>query len=273
MIDKALTWEEAVEWLRSQPDKEELVKTCYYDDPLFEAAGRFHQSSEWKEIQKRLPPRKGIVLDLGAGRGISSYAFAHDGWEVIAVEPDRSTIVGALAIRQLANETKLPVSVFQTFAETLPFKNNSFDLVYGRQILHHAQNLSQMCNEISRVLKPGGIFIATREHVISKPTDLNCFLEQHPLQKMYGGENAYLLKTYTHAIQQNGIQIDEILNPFASDINLFPQSRMIIKNKIAKKIHFPFPSLVPTTVLMIIGRFNGNPGRLYSFIGRKIHDP
>lgn len=272
MNDKALTWEEAVIWLRSQPDPAELVKACYFDDPLFEAAERFHQSTEWKEIQNRLQQHKGRVLDLGAGRGISSYAFAHDGWEVIAIEPDRSTIVGAMAIRQLADETKFPVSVLQTFAETLPFKDNSFDVVYGRQILHHARDLLVMCNEISRVLKPGGLFIATREHVISKPADLKWFLEQHPLQKMYGGENAYLLQHYTNAIQQSGIQINEILNPFASDINLFPESQMTIKKKIAQKIHFPFPSLIPTVLLTVIGKFNNNPGRLYSFIGRKTHD-
>jgi hypothetical protein len=108
--------------------------------------------------------------------------------------------------------------------------------------------------------------------VISKPTDLNCFLAQHPLQKMYGGENAYLLQNYTNAIQQSGIHINEILNPFASDINLFPESQMTIKNKIAQKIHLPFPSLIPAAVLKVIGKFNHNPGRLYSFIGRKTHD-
>lgn len=269
MKDNPLTWEEAVEWLRSQPDQIELIKNCYYDDPLFDAAERFHKSNEWKEIQNRLPHCKGKILDLGAGRGISSFAFAQEGWEVVAIEPDRSIIVGTKAIKQLANETNLPISVLQSLAETLPLKNNSFDVVYGRQILHHAQDLSIMCNEIFRVLKPGGIFIATREHVISKPEDLNQFLSQHPLHKMYGGENAYLLKTYIFAIQQSGISITEILNSFASDINLFPVSRLTIKSIIAKKIHFPFPSLIPMIIVKLFGKFDDNPGRLFSFFGMK----
>lgn len=259
-------------WLRSQPDQVDLVKACYYDDPLIEAADRFYKNTEWREIRKRLPQRKGRVLDMGAGRGISSYAFARDGWDVIAIEPDCSPIVGAVAIKQLAKDSGLSISVIQTFVETLPFKNQSFDVVYGRQVLHHAQNLSNMCNEISRVLKPGGLFIATREHVISKPTDLDIFLAQHPLQKLYGGENAFLLENYIDAIQQSGITINEILNPFASDINLFPESQELIKIKIAKKIHFPIPSLIPTVMLQMIGKFNHIPGRLYSFVGRKIYD-
>jgi hypothetical protein len=113
--------------------------------------------------------------------------------------------------------------------------------------------------------------MATREHVISKTTDLNRFLAQHPLQKMYGGENAYLLQDYVNAIRGSGIQITEILNPFASDINLFPESTMTTKSKIAKKMHFPFPSLIPSAVLKILGRISQTPGRLYSFIGRKAY--
>ena len=175
MNDNQLTWEEAVEWLRSQPDQAGLVKACYYDDPLHDAAARFHQSTEWKEIQRRLPEQRGRVLDLGAGRGISAFAFARDGWGTIAVEPDRSAIVGARAIEQLSLDSGLPIQVVQALAETLPFRDNTFDVVYGRQILHHANDLTSMCNEISRVLKPGGIFIATREHVISSLSDLNLF--------------------------------------------------------------------------------------------------
>jgi SAM-dependent methyltransferase len=269
MNDKSLTWEEAVIWLRSQPDQNDLVKACYYDDPLIDAADRFYHNSEWTEIQNRLKGKSGRILDLGAGRGISSYAFARDEWEVVAIEPDPSRIVGAGAIRELAANANLPISVIQTFAESLPFRNNSFEVVYGRQVLHHAHDLPKMCNEIFRVLKPDGIFIATREHVISKSEDLSIFLARHPLQKMYGGENAYLLKHYLNALNDSGIQITEILNPCASDINLFPESLDSMKKKMSKKIFFPFPSLIPNNLMKLWGLLDQTPGRLYSFIGRK----
>lgn len=269
MNDKFRTWEEAVIWLRSQPDQTDLIRACYYDDPLVEAAGRFYHSSEWTEIQKRLKGKRGKILDLGAGRGISSYAFACDGCEVIAAEPDSSRVVGTKAIRCLAENSNLPISVIQSFAESLPFRDDTFDVVYGRQVLHHAQDLPRMCREILRVLKPGGIFLATREHVISKPGDLLIFLKYHPLQKMYGGENAYLLKQYLNTLHDSGIQITEILNPYASDINLFPESHETVKKNIAGKIFFPFPTLIPDFMLHLVGKFNKTPGRLYSFIGRK----
>jgi hypothetical protein len=34
MSVKMLTWEQAVQSLRNQPDQKELVQYCYYDDPL-----------------------------------------------------------------------------------------------------------------------------------------------------------------------------------------------------------------------------------------------
>ena len=45
-----ITWEEAVEQLRRDPAQEELVRSCYYDDPLIAAAERFAASEEWEAV-------------------------------------------------------------------------------------------------------------------------------------------------------------------------------------------------------------------------------
>ena len=185
-----MTWEQAVQWLREQPGQSELVKACFFDDPLLNAARRFHQSEEWAETRKRLPDPRGKALDLGAGRGISSYALAKDGFYVTALEPDPSALVGAEAIRNLAEESGLPIAVAREWGERLPFADNSFDVVHGRQVLHHARSLPELCKEVARVLKPGGVFIATREHVVDVPEELPAFLASHPLHHLYGGENA-----------------------------------------------------------------------------------
>ena len=82
MSDSTHTWEDAVLWLGSQPDQADLVMACFYDDPLSAAAERYYLSSEWAV----LPPRSGLALNLGSGRGISAYALARDGWRVVALE-------------------------------------------------------------------------------------------------------------------------------------------------------------------------------------------
>jgi SAM-dependent methyltransferase len=268
MSDKLSSWEEAVVWLRSQPDQVDLVRACFYDDPLREAAERYYASTEWQAIRALLAGKHGTALDLGAGRGISSYALARDGWQVSALEPDPSNVVGAGAIRALAQEAKLDIQVEQDWGESLPYPDATFDLVHGRQVLHHARNLKQLCCEAARVLKPGGIFIATREHVISGVKDLPVFLESHPLHKMYGGEHAYLLDEYLEAIRSSGLVLTKVLNPYQSDINLFPDTKAGLKKSLARRYHCP-AMLIPDFWLTRLGARNNEPGRLYSFVARK----
>ena len=215
MNDKQLTWEEAVIWLREQPEKAKLVHDCYYDDPIEQAANRYSNSEEWLAVKKLLNKYlPGKVLDLGAGRGISSYAFAKEGCNVIALEPSSSDIVGVGAIKAINSKSSLSIKISQHHAESLPFPDNSFDIVYGRAVMHHCKNISVLCEEASRVLKPGGIFLATREHVLSQREDLQNFLDSHSLHFLYGGENAYLLDEYVNsivaAVEEQGAVLNEI---------------------------------------------------------------
>ena len=272
MKDNAMNWEQAVLWLRSQPDQNELVRACFYDDPLIEAAQRYYESGEWRALRKLLPGKPARALDVGAGRGISSYALARDGWKVAALEPDPSAVVGAEAIRSLSREAGLDVQVVQEWGERLPFPDASFDLVCCRQSLHHAQDLRQLCREIGRVLRSGGVFIATREHVISCKEDLAAFLRSHPLHHLYGGENAYLLSEYKDAIESGGIGLTRVLNPLQSEINLYPETLMGVKRRLARQVAFPFPRVIPDFVLAMLGGLINHPGRLYSFVGiRRSH--
>ena len=261
------TWEEAVIWLRSQPGQRHTVQDCFYDDPISEAAQRYYHSTEWQAVRPFLPVPAGRALDLGAGRGISSYALAREGWQVTALEPDPSTIVGAGAIRMLAHESGLPVEVVETRGEALPFPAGSFDLVHARAVLHHAHDLRAFCHEAERVLKDNGLFLALREHVISRQSDLKRFQQNHPLHNLYGGEYAFKLTEYLKSMEQAGLVVEKVLNPFESDINLFPRGREELKRILGLKV-IP-PVLVPDRLLHILGVLYRKPGRLYSFVARK----
>ncbi len=268
MKDELMSWEEAVSWLKRQPDQAELVRACFFDDPLLAAAQRYAASSEWAAVRNLLPSQPGKALDVGAGRGISSFALARDGWDTVSLEPDGSSEVGAGAIRRLAAEAGLRIEVVEQWGERLPFPDKTFDLVHCRQVLHHARNLLSLCREIGRVLKPGGIFIATREHVISRHEDLDAFLAAHPLHKLYGGETAYMLQEYEGAIRGAGIRLMSVLNPWQSDINLFPETIAGLRRRIAARFFLP-PGLIPNILLKWRGALDATPGRLFTFVGRK----
>lgn len=275
------TWEEAVAWLRQQPDQSQMVADCYYDDPLIEAAERYWRSPEWQAVQALLVGRTGLALDIGAGRGIASYALARGGFTVTALEPDPSALVGAGAIRALAGEARLPITVVEEFSERLPFADATFDVVFARAVLHHSRDLEAACREFFRVLKPGGMFLAIREHVISSPDDLPRFLTQHPLHRLYGGEHAYLLGQYHDAIVQAGFALPKTLSPWHSPVNFAPYDLASLQGELARRAGLGVPRLMHLVRALLalpgawslaralLVRLDRRPGRLYSFVATK----
>jgi len=274
-----ITWEEAVEQLRRDPAQEQLVRSCYYDDPLKAAAERFAASEEWSAVLALLPA-PGKVLELGAGRGISSYAFAKAGWKVTALEPDASDVVGAGAIRSLAQDAGVSIEVVENWGESLPFPDETFDLVYGRAVFHHARDLDAFCAEACRVLKPGGKVLLTREHVLTDEEDLPQFLDRHPLHRLYGGEAAYTLARYTGALETAGLTVTRIIGPKSSPINFFPETAANITAALQarrrKRIGWFRDLLAGTSAESIDCEARlweekmKVPGRLYSFLAERI---
>jgi ubiquinone/menaquinone biosynthesis C-methylase UbiE len=255
-----------------------LVRDAYYDDPLIEAAERFWQSEEWAETRRLIGPGAGrLALDVGAGRGIASYALARDGWIVTALEPDGSNLVGAGAIRSLAHVAGIAIEVEQQLSETLPFGDKQFDLVYGRAVLHHIGDLGTAAREFARVLKTGGQMLAVREHVISRTADLDAFFNIHPLHWRYGGENAHKRNFYETKIKQAGLDLQSILGPLQSPINYAPYSKSQLIEEISKKAEaipmgrsalrtlLQLP-VVGTGLIHLLQHLDHRPGRLYSFL-------
>lgn len=273
-------WEAAVRWLRNQPGSGDVVRDAYYDDPLAAAADRYWRSNEWVAVRAILGTGPGDALDAGAGRGIASYALAKDGFTVTALEPDSSDLVGGGAIRALAGETGLPIAVEENLSERLPFADRSFDVIFARAVLHHIDDLPRAMSEFHRVLRPGGVFVAAREHVISAPEDLPAFFDAHPLHHRYGGENAHPLHFYQDAIRGAGLILERTIGSLESPINYGPQSAAELNRRIAAQL-VPLPALRPMAaaalglpgigvlVRRVASRVDRRPGRHASFVIRR----
>jgi len=266
-----------VRWLRAQPDQQQLVRDSYYDDPLDASARRYRDGVEFAALRAWLPPH-GEALELGAGRGIASYALASAGLRVVALEPDPSALVGAGAIAWLASATGAAIEPVVGVSENLPFADGRFDVVLARAVLHHTRDLDSSCREVARVLRPGGRFLAIREHVLSHPDDLSRFQSAHPLHRLYGGEYAYVLARYLAAIENAGLEVEHVLDPFASALNHAPRSLDDLRREIASRvlpgnagaaIGSAFLRAGWPVARRLLASVDRRPGRLYSFIGRK----
>jgi ubiquinone/menaquinone biosynthesis C-methylase UbiE len=97
----------------------------------------------------------GDALEIGAGTGYFSLNLAQLGLIERPVASDISA--GMLAtLAATAERLGLTVQTVRTEAETLPFEDESFDLVFGHAVLHHIPDLDRAFAEFHRVLRPGG---------------------------------------------------------------------------------------------------------------------
>jgi SAM-dependent methyltransferase len=272
------SWEEAIEILRNNPEHFKLVYDAYLTRDLVENCQRFYESDEFNEILRLVKlynPTATKILDIPAGNGIATYAFAKAGYNVTAVEPDNSELLGRRAIEFVFKSSNLNCEIVNSYGEELPFENELFDVIYVRQGLHHAYNLEQMLKEYSRVLKKGGVLLACREHVVdNKKESLNAFLDKQVDHQLYGGENAFLLIEYLDAIKKAGLSIISKIGPYDSPINLHPFKiedieNRILDSKIAKILLKILPSKLIIKVAFFALKIFPRPGRLYSFIARK----
>src|SRR5438067_119536 len=140
---------------RQMPETRQLVEDCYLDEDLLCAAQRFYGSEEFRAVVGYVRPWQGCkrarVLDLGCGNGVSSLAWHWAGYNVVAVEPDRSDVVGIQALLPVIRAGRIEVDVCAAVGEHLPFRSGSFDVVYVRQVLHHVPDLGLTAREVRRV--------------------------------------------------------------------------------------------------------------------------
>lgn len=270
---------EAVRGLRGNPQYADLIRDAYLGEDNLESARRFLDSGEFRALRSLIGARVrgGAVLDLGAGNGIASYCFIHSGAKLVyALEPDPDDDIGRGAARRLC--TGLQVEVVEGVGEAIPLPDKRVDIVYARQVLHHTRDLERVLRECARVLKPGGFFLACREHVVDDSEQLRIFLEQHPVHRLTGTENAFTLDTYVGAILASGLTFDRALGPWDSVINAFPAVRTqaeleaLPRRRLERRLGYfgGLASFVPGIRRMLWARINTpTPGRLYSFLASK----
>ncbi len=287
-----MNWEETIQYIRTIPEYGELVEKAYFDEDLILNVKRFAQSEEFVKtlaLIENYQPQAKKILDIGCGNGISAVNFALKGFEVTAVEPDPSETVGAGAIRKLKTINKLDnIEIHEALAEDIKFEDAAFDVVYIRQAMHHAMDLNKFIKEAVRVLKPNGLLLTIRDHVIFNEKDKQWFLENHPLQKFYGGENAYTPQEYKNAFILAGATIIEELKYYDNVINYFPittmekeamkqqyfqQHKLLLKNKLGILANLPFVFQLYKLAKGInhskVYDESKVPGRMYSYIAIK----
>lgn len=93
------------------------------------------------------------LLDLGCGAGENSVYFAKCGAECVATDYSPGMVEVALDLAR-ANGVSITGKVVN--AMDIDFPDNSFDVVYASNLLHHLPDPKAAIREMQRILKPGG---------------------------------------------------------------------------------------------------------------------
>ncbi len=100
--------------------------------------------------------KKGKCLEAGCGRGNMSLYFAANGYECSLL--DISANVIDIAKENFSN-LNLKGTFYQGDAQSLPFEENTFDVVFSIGLLEHFSDPEKVISEQLRILKKGGVFI------------------------------------------------------------------------------------------------------------------
>ncbi|WP_449418743.1 class I SAM-dependent methyltransferase [Phormidium nigroviride] len=93
------------------------------------------------------------LLDLGCGAGENSVYFAKKGALCVATDYSPGMVEVAL---KLAEKNGVKIEGCTANAMELEFPDNTFDIVYASNLLHHLPEPKMAIREMHRVLKPGG---------------------------------------------------------------------------------------------------------------------
>ncbi|QEC51882.1 3-demethylubiquinone-9 3-methyltransferase [Anseongella ginsenosidimutans] len=103
-----------------------------------------------------IDPQGKTALEVGSGGGILTEEICKMGFTTSGIEPAEESLHAA---RNHANAEGLAITYEKGSGEQIPFPDQSFDCVFCCDVLEHVRDLPKVISEISRVLKPRGVFI------------------------------------------------------------------------------------------------------------------
>ncbi|MBI5126567.1 MAG: class I SAM-dependent methyltransferase [Candidatus Taylorbacteria bacterium] len=132
----------------------------WYDDLLSTDGDSYQAQVILPNLTRRLAPKKGMaVLDLACGQGFFTREWVKAGATVVASD------IAAPLITLAQKQSPVPSAYHIAPAHDVSFvQSGTLDAVTIILALQNIENLSAVCAEVSRVLKPGGIFYIVLNH-------------------------------------------------------------------------------------------------------------
>ena len=179
-------------------------------------------------IMKRFPQLNNQnILDLGCGYGVYTNYFRTVNANAIGID-------GSKEMLRLARE-QYPDCHFQfaDLSQTLPFSDNSFDLIFCNQVLMDIENIDLVFSECQRILEKDGIFYYAIVHPAFYDSEwiedethfkyakiISNYIKPYQFKNTFGGETTHFhrsLSYYLNAASENGFMLAHTEEPVTYD--------------------------------------------------------
>lgn len=165
-----------------------------------------HSPSPLAKLSEPLLRKHSFILELGCGVGRDAEFFAEKGHRIIAT--DASEIV----IEQDKQHFPTLSNSFEVLdmLEALPYRKESFDVVYANLSLHYYsdENTRRMIEDIARVLKPKGLLVFACKSVDDFHHGNGDEVEKNIFVSEKGHVRHLFSEEYARSILENTYQIE-----------------------------------------------------------------
>ena len=167
------------------------------------------------------------ILDLGAGTGNNTLYLTRKGFKVI------STDYSEVALEIIENNISNAEVQFVDISQTLPFGNDTFDVIVADLCLHYFDNetTKKIMNEIKRVLTPKGYLFARVNSVDDKNHGAG---QGEKLEDNYYFVEGYNKRFFSIEDAKNYFSIIGDVNAFESSMMRYSKPKEVIEISVKK---------------------------------------
>jgi len=199
---------------------------------LADAAERIRIKKVIDLLKKHLKGKKSNkLLDIGCGDGTISIHFLKLGFEVYGID-------AAIKALEKAGQKEIKTKLGD-FEEKLPYKNDSFDVVFAGEVIEHIFDVKNFLSEIHRILKKNGILILTTPNLASLEDRIKFLFGINPTHVTPVHEYLHFhIRPFTKyslkkTLTENGFKIEKITsNVF--NLNIFSSKYFLFSETLAK---------------------------------------